>query len=132
MEKVKEYAVFRGTLCHDFLYLFCIVLHFNTLISKICDTRYDISCFCHTSIIQKNVCHYNKIHIKLNFFLPPFRSVLLLVLVWKLLLKKLFVAANYLGINIADMNGDVLVSRVECIELVNSNYRNNGIFLFLI
>ena len=35
---------------------------------KICDTRYDISCSCYTSIIQKNACLYNKIHIK---FLPP-------------------------------------------------------------
>ena len=34
---------------------------------KICDIRYDISCSCHTSIIQKNACLYNKIHIK---FLP--------------------------------------------------------------
>ncbi len=48
---------------------------YRTIITtKIYDTRYDISYSYHTSIIQKNACLYNKIHIK---FLPPFRSVLL-------------------------------------------------------
>lgn len=36
---------------------------------KFCDRRYDIDCFYHIPIIQKNACLYNKIQIK---FLPSF------------------------------------------------------------
>lgn len=71
----KKYTVFRGTLCHDFLRLFCIVRHLITLISKSLQQKIrDILLLPYFNYI-KSIRLCNKIHIK---FVSPFIHTALL------------------------------------------------------